>query len=488
MIGDTMNDPTNLQPPHSIEAERALIGCALFDPEGVLDISLGRQDFYNAKLGAVWGAMKALHKEGHGVDLITLPEVLKARGVDVGIIELLDLQNEVPTAINAPDYAKIVRAHSKRRRLINLSGTIASEAYSGKPADPLTLETIKRVYEGDEEQAGPKWKIQTVADAYKDRRPTRYLIDGILPTPSVNVWYGAPGSRKSLLLADMAVTVVAGARWLPGGNEEYVTIASRVLWIDTDNGNDVSQERFAAFAKAKGLTAESPLFYISMPDPWLFAADINSQMDLRATIARLNVNLIIIDNLGNITGDIDENSAQMVRVMSPFRQIADDLNVAFILVHHQRKGGANGGRSGDALRGHSVIEASLDFAVLVTTEDGSDITSIKCTKARRFRFDDIRCQFNYDHQPGTKDLDLAWWTVPVPKRGDNPVRDAILDTLRANGEMTQTRLIDSVYDFLSHKYSKPKIRSWLDEMTELTKEVEVEKGPNNARVLSLKHG
>jgi RecA-family ATPase len=479
-----MNQP-DIIPPHSIEAERALVGCALFDPDSIATLTVKRQDFYNAKLGAIWAAVRALQKEGIGIDFVTLPELLKARGVEANIIELMELQGEVPTAVNAPDYARIVKAHSRQRRLINLSGAVASEAYAGKQPDPQTLETLKRVYEGDDE-AAKQWRIRTIGDAYEERPPTNYLIDGIVPKPSVNVWFGPPGSNKTNVLIDLSMCAVAGAEWLPGSPITYKAKRSSVLWIDTDNGKDIMHERIAAFAKARSLKPEDPFYYITMPDPWIFMSDINSQMDLTATIDRLGIDLVVIDNLGNITGDIDENSAAMVRIMSPLRQIADQTDTAIIVIHHQRKGGANGSRAGDALRGHSVIEASLDFAVLVVTDEETKLTTIKCTKARRFRFEDIKAKMTVEHKGMSKDMELAWWTVPVPKRGDNPVRDAIIDVLNKNGKMTQERLLDATYDHLDHKYGKAKIRSWIKEMTDITNELVIEKGPYNANLLSLK--
>ena len=478
------NDPQIV--PHDINAERSLIGSAIIDPDVLLDYQdLTKFHFYNSALGEIWATMQEMVASGQAVDLVTLTPQIKAKDGRVDMDKLINLVTETPNSIHAADYVRIVKQYAKRRQAIRIANKIANAGYSGSGIDADIVEELGKVA-GGEESPAPSWSIKTVGDVYKERKPTRYLIDGILPKPSLNVWFGAPGSKKSLLLADMAICCVAGSDWLPGGNETYYTEKSRVLWIDTDNGNDVTHERFAALAKARQLPTDAPFYYISMPDPWFFASDPASQIDLHNTVRDLKIDLVIIDNLGNITGDIEENSAQMVRVMSPLRRLADEMSVAVIVIHHQRKGGANGGRSGDALRGHSVIEASLDFAVLVSGEEGEELTSIKCTKARRFRFDDIRAQFNFDHKPGTRDLDIAWWTIPTPKRGQNPIRDGIVDVLKANEKMTQERLLDAVYDYLSHKYSRTKIRGWIKEMSDITNELKIEKGQYNANIYSLK--
>lgn len=477
-------DQPQQPPPNNQDIERAMIGAALTDDYVLETADVFSTDFYNSRYAEMWRAMCDMHAAGRVIDIITLPAEMARRGAEVAPAEVIDLITNTPSSANAPDYARELKRLAKQRRLVRFSQKLTNSAYSGKE---LTETAVSDLRELVEETAVSHWKILTVADAYEERPPTEYIIDGILPVPSVNIWFGAPGSKKSLLLADMAATIAAGGRWLPGGNETYQSKQSGVFWIDTDNGNDVSQERFAAALKAREIPADSALFhYVSMPDPWFFASDIGSQLDLQAAIREHQSRVIIIDNLANITGDIDENSAQMVRVMSPLRRIADEMKVAIIVIHHQRKGGANGGRVGDALRGHSTIEASLDFAVLISDDEASKITTIKCTKARRFRFEDIRAQFNYEYKPGTRDLDIAWWTVASIKRGENPVRDGIVDILEANIEMTQSRLIDAVYDYLDRKYSKPKIKGWLDEMTDLTGEVTVRSGLKNAKVLSLK--
>ena len=56
--------------------------------------------------------------------------------------------------------------------------------------------------------AGPlleQWHLYSLADAYAPRSPRRYVVDGLLPYPSLSVVYGGPGSLKSMLLADLPV-------------------------------------------------------------------------------------------------------------------------------------------------------------------------------------------------------------------------------------------------------------------------------------------
>src|SRR2546428_10824599 len=59
------------------------------------------------------------------------------------------------------------------------------------------------------------WPLFTLADAYQPRPPLIYVVEGLFPLPSLSIVYGAPGTIKSLLLADLAICVASGLPWLP---------------------------------------------------------------------------------------------------------------------------------------------------------------------------------------------------------------------------------------------------------------------------------
>ena len=84
-----------------------------------------------------------------------------------------------------------------------------------------------------------QWVPLTLADAYKQVEPTKFLIDGMLPIPSLSIVYGGPGSLKSMVLTDMALCVAAGKTWLdPLPNDvhnipgiTFTTHQAPVMWL-----------------------------------------------------------------------------------------------------------------------------------------------------------------------------------------------------------------------------------------------------------------
>lgn len=308
-----------------------------------------------------------------------------------------------------------------------------------------------------------KWKLRSLADAYAERPPLQFLVDGLLPCPSLSIVYGGPGSLKSMLLADLAVTIVAGAKWLeplPTSSSEpgvtFATSQAAVLWVDFDNGIRRTDERIEAFARARQLAPDAPLHYVSMPQPWLDASKATMMVELAELIATLNAKLIIIDNLGLITGDTEENSGEMAQVMGNLRWLCEETVSAVIVVHHQRKSsGANdkGIRKGEMLRGHSSIEAALDLALLVERKEGEDAVAVIPTKVRGFKeYNIFGAHFTYDHRPGTKDLALGrFYSLAVSSKEEREV-EAIQESIKAvlrGKSMTQTNLVNAVRDKLA---------------------------------------
>ncbi|NJN55388.1 MAG: replicative DNA helicase, partial [Anaerolineae bacterium] len=121
-------------PPHSLEAEEAILGSLLIDPDAIFDVSifLRPEAFYSAQNQTVFEAILALSDRREPLDLITLTEELRRQeqlekvGGEAYIISLI---NAVPTAINAVSYGRVVEAASLRRKLIGAASTIANLAY-----------------------------------------------------------------------------------------------------------------------------------------------------------------------------------------------------------------------------------------------------------------------------------------------------------------------------------------------------------------------
>src|SRR3712207_990899 len=122
-------------PPHSIEAEQAVLGAVMINNqhwESVVERVID-QDFYLAAHRIIFQEMENLARQNSPIDLLTLDQSLQKRGVidDVGgFAYLAELSKNTPSSANVNAYADIVREKAILRELIGVGNNIAQRAYS----------------------------------------------------------------------------------------------------------------------------------------------------------------------------------------------------------------------------------------------------------------------------------------------------------------------------------------------------------------------
>lgn len=332
------------------------------------------------------------------------------------------------------------------------------------------------------------WVFRTLEHARRPREKTRYVIDKFFATHTLNILYGAPGSLKSMVALDMALDVAGGIEWMPGcmqNGEGAKTEQGAVVWVDMDNGRRRSDERVDAMSRMKPLPHDAPFYYISMPQPQLIAHDIESMTMLRNSVDSFGAVMVVIDNLGLVTGEVEENSAAMAQVMKNFRWLAEETGAAVLLLHHQRKGSTNGGRVGDSLRGHSSIEASLDLALQVTREDKTNQITIRSTKTRGVDVPMVVTSFKYEHVEDSNDLKTAWFEVLANKVTNDTLRHTIRHIVDGNGVITKTKLVQLVYADIGKSFSYQDIRAEVDTMLHATGDLALTEGKQNRKIITL---
>ena len=139
--------------PHSIESEKAVIGCMMMDADAIAAASeiISGSDFYQQQYGILFDTMVELANEGKPADLITLQDRLKMKDVpeELYSVEFLGsiLEHE-PTTINVRHYAETVYEKSALRRLIKASEEIANTCYMNKePLEDVLEMTEKKMFD-----------------------------------------------------------------------------------------------------------------------------------------------------------------------------------------------------------------------------------------------------------------------------------------------------------------------------------------------------
>ena len=150
-------------PPHSVEAEQAVLGGVLLDASAWDKIAdmIGEQDFYRVEHRLIYRHVARLTEQAKPVDVITVAEALEIAGeLDKvgGLPYLGSLAQNVPSAANIRRYGEIVRERSIMRKLAEVGADIADSAFNpaGRDAAELLDEAEGKVFEIAE--AGSKGK------------------------------------------------------------------------------------------------------------------------------------------------------------------------------------------------------------------------------------------------------------------------------------------------------------------------------------------
>ena len=128
-------DETPRVAPHNGNAEIAVLGSILLDPDALTQPAVSRlvaEDFYFEKHRHIWRAALSLQGDGAPVDLVLLQEALKRAGMldeAGGASYLIGLAEQTPTSVYAEHYAQIVTEKAYLRRLIRWNGGLIAHAY-----------------------------------------------------------------------------------------------------------------------------------------------------------------------------------------------------------------------------------------------------------------------------------------------------------------------------------------------------------------------
>lgn len=136
-------------PPHSVEAERAVIGSMMMDKDAILVSSeiLQAQDFYQGQYAELFQALVDLYRSGVATDLVTLQNKLREMETSPELSSqefLAQLMLSVPTSANVKYYADIVHDKAVERRLIQATEKVAGICYlDNQPLEDI-LDTAEK--------------------------------------------------------------------------------------------------------------------------------------------------------------------------------------------------------------------------------------------------------------------------------------------------------------------------------------------------------
>jgi len=345
-------------PPQNVEAEEAILGALLIDPDAIIRVAtfLNPEDFYREKHAWIYDTALTLHDRREPIDLLTVCDELERREQldEVGGPAFITaLTNAVPTSIHAEHYARIVERTATRRRLIDAAGQIAALAYQEADDVDEVVDRAEQVLFGVSERrvARELVPIKQVLSKYYDRVeyltrhrgeligiPTGYgridkLLGGLQRSDLV-ILAARPSVGKTSLALGFALNAAKkyGQRIaffsLEMSNEQVIQrLISSETGIDAQRlrRGEIEQDEWGRFMKAASDLAEIYFFIDDTPG----ASALELRTKARRLHAEVGVDLIVVDYLQLMRGDYrSENRVQEISSISrALKALARELNV-----------------------------------------------------------------------------------------------------------------------------------------------------------------
>jgi replicative DNA helicase len=347
--------------PHSREAEEAVIGAVLINPEVYYDLAqfLQPDDFYIHRLRFIWESYVRLHERRVPVDILTVSEELDDMGrLDEigGQAYLTALLNQVPTTLHAEAYGKMVEATAIRRKLLTAANSIATLAYDANESIDIVMgESEKAIFNvGERRMRHDVRPIREVLSDYYDhvdelaRRddeivgvPTGFtdldkMLGGLQPSDLL-ITAGRPGMGKTALMLTIAnnAALIHKKRVaifsLEMSNEQVVQrLIAQQTGIDSQRlrSGKLTDEDWPIFNHAIEVLGDTRMYLDDTP--------ALSPLQLRTKCRRLHMeyglDLVIIDYLQLMSSETrNDNRVQEVSYISrALKQLARELNVPMI--------------------------------------------------------------------------------------------------------------------------------------------------------------
>jgi replicative DNA helicase len=413
---DAMSDR---RPPQDLDAERAVLGGMLLSKDVINDVCeiLTGADFYLPKHAAIFEAIVTLFGKGEPADSVMVLAALSDSGdlVRVGGAPYLhDLAEAVPTAANAPYYARIVHERAVLRRLVEVGTRITQLGYGAAAGEGRELAEIvdlaqQSVYDITvDRKAGDFARLDEMLQPTLDEieaagsgttqagTPTGFtdldrLLNGFQAGQLVVV-AGRPGSGKSTAAAGDFARHAAIRCGMPAAifSLEMSKVELVTRWLSAESrvplhtlrSGQLTDDDWAKLAKRMGEIGEAPLFVDDSPSM--------SLMEIRAKARRLkqrnNLKLIVVDYLQLMStpkgsGSRQQDVADLSRGLKLLAKEVECPVVAVSQLNRDSEKRTDKTPQLSDLRESGSIENDADIVIMVHRDDYYDKESARAGEA-----------------------------------------------------------------------------------------------------------
>ena len=394
-------DQTPRTPPHSLEAEKSVLGSMLIsrDAAEMAAEMLSASDFYVPQHQDIFEAMTELVSRAQPVDSVTIVDALERAGKLAsagGLGYIAELSLFVPSAANVSYYINIVEDRSVLRQLIKAGGEIMNEAStSDSPVTDILDEAERRVFsismKKNEETLVPVDKSAMAAYMrIGELMRTRGQISGVptgfreldeltsgLQKGDLIIVAARPSVGKSTFAMNIAeyAATTAGKRVavfsLEMSREQLTTrmlCSQAKVDMQKVNSGETTEEDLLVLSDALLTLSDSKMYIDDSGN--LSVADIRSRCRRQKT--RYGLDLVVVDYLGllQLTSKRGSLVADIAEATRALKILAKELEVPIMLLCQLSRGSESRKENGYRpiladLRDSGAIEQDADLVLLL---------------------------------------------------------------------------------------------------------------------------
>ncbi|MEH2232734.1 MAG: replicative DNA helicase [Nostoc sp.] len=355
-------------PPQNIEAEEAILGGILLDPEAISRVSdrLLPEAFYISAHKDIYQAAVRLHTQGKATDLLSVTswltdnEMLARIG---GRNKLATLVDRTVSAVNIDALAGLVMDKYLRRQLIKAGNEIVHLGYETETELPQVLDRAEqKVFSVTQErpQSGLVHISDTLINNFQDIEDRNqgialpgipcgfYDLDAMtsgFQRSDLIIIAGRPSMGKTAFCLNLAHNIAASYK-LPVAffslemSKEQLT--QRLLASEAQIESSylrtgrLSQTQWEPLSRAIGILSEMPIYIDDTPN--ITVTQMRSQSRRLQAEIGTELGLIVIDYLQLMEGAGDNRVQELSKITRQLKGLARELSVPVIALSQLSRG------------------------------------------------------------------------------------------------------------------------------------------------------
>ena len=359
-------------PPHSIEAEQAVLGGLMIDSAAWDQVAdrVSAEDFYRHDHRLIFAATQGLIERNQPCDAVTLSGLLESQGVidQVGGLSYLGtLARDTPTAANIKAYADIVRERSVLRQLITAGNSIVTSALEpeGREAREIVDDAERAVFEIAERGSRGKVGFRSVKailpdvvtridELYNSKGmltgiPTGFkqldeMTSGLQPGDLIII-AGRPSMGKSTLAVNIAENAALGSQKSAAIFSMEMSAESLTLRMLSSLGRiNQSHLRSGRLQEEDWPRIDSAMTQLSSASIHVDETPGLTPTEVRARARRLKrergLDLIVVDylQLMQVAGTKENRATEISEISRSLKALAKELKVPVIALSQLNRG------------------------------------------------------------------------------------------------------------------------------------------------------